>query len=83
MANILSSAGVTDIHVLQAALLHDTVEDTNTAIEEIESAFGSAVASIVAECTDDISLSGQERKAAQLRTAAHRSKEAKLVKLAE
>lgn len=74
---------MTDLHVLQAALLHDTVEDTHTTIEEIEGAFGAAVASIVAECTDDVSLSGQERKAEQLRTAAHRSKEAKLVKLAE
>jgi (p)ppGpp synthase/HD superfamily hydrolase len=29
VANILSEeAGITDIHVLQGALLHDTVEDT-------------------------------------------------------
>ena len=36
VANILTSEGkVTDPIVLQAALLHDTVEDTDTTIEEI------------------------------------------------
>ncbi len=72
-----------DIHILQAALLHDTVEDTHTTIEEIEDAFGPRVASIVAECTDDVSLNGQERKVEQLRTAHKRSREAQQVKLAE
>jgi guanosine-3',5'-bis(diphosphate) 3'-pyrophosphohydrolase len=28
-------ANITDIHVLQAALLHDTVEDTETTLEEV------------------------------------------------
>lgn len=83
VANILSSCGVNDIHILQAALLHDTVEDTHTTIKEIEEAFGSPVASIVAECTDDVSLGGLERKAEQLRTAPFRSREAQQVKLAD
>ncbi|BEJ17338.1 hypothetical protein CspHIS471_0607390 [Cutaneotrichosporon sp. HIS471] len=83
VANILSSCGVNDIHLLQAALLHDTVEDTHTTIKEIEEAFGSPVANIVAECTDDVSLNGLERKAEQLRTAPFRSREAQQVKLAD
>ena len=32
VANLLSSTGVTDVKVLQAAVLHDTVEDTHTTI---------------------------------------------------
>ena len=30
VANILSQAGVTDFTILSAAILHDTVEDTDT-----------------------------------------------------
>ncbi|WOO76736.1 Guanosine-3',5'-bis(diphosphate) 3'-pyrophosphohydrolase MESH1 [Vanrija pseudolonga] len=83
VANLLSSTGVTDIRVLQAAVLHDTVEDTHTTIEEVIRAFGPEVASIVEECTDDTTLTGQERKAEQLRTAPLKSREAQQVKLAD
>lgn len=48
---------VDDIVVLQAALLHDTVEDTGTSLEEIEKVFGVAVRIVVNEVTDDKSLS--------------------------
>ena len=44
MAKILSEeAKINDLIVLQAALLHDTVEDTDTSFEEIEDTFGAAV----------------------------------------
>jgi len=36
-----------------AALLHDTIEDTNTTYEEIEKEFGKKVADIVLEVTSD------------------------------
>lgn len=50
MASILTSeAGIEDQHVLMAALLHDTVEDTNTTFDEIEKHFGTIVRSIVEE----------------------------------
>ncbi|WWC62488.1 uncharacterized protein I303_105084 [Kwoniella dejecticola CBS 10117] len=83
VSNYLSSTGITDVKVLQAAVLHDTVEDTHTTIEEIAQLFGSDVARIVEECTDDNTLSGQQRKIEQLRSAPHKSKEAKQVKLAD
>ncbi|WWC96040.1 hypothetical protein V866_002907 [Kwoniella sp. B9012] len=83
VANYLSSTGITDVRVLQAAVLHDTVEDTHTTIEEIAQLFGTDVARIVEECTDDTSLSGLERKTAQLRSAPHKSREAQQVKLAD
>ncbi|EIW73523.1 hypothetical protein TREMEDRAFT_56223 [Tremella mesenterica DSM 1558] len=83
VANLLSSTGVTDVRILQAAILHDTVEDTCTTVEELANMFGLQVARIVEECTDDTSLSGMERKLEQLRSAPFRSKEAQMVKLAD
>jgi guanosine-3',5'-bis(diphosphate) 3'-pyrophosphohydrolase len=57
MADILArEGGIADATVIAAALLHDTVEDTETTIEELEACFGPRVAQIVAEVTDDKSL---------------------------
>ncbi|MEM8502656.1 MAG: HD domain-containing protein [Cyanobacteria bacterium P01_D01_bin.1] len=84
VANILlNEAGVTDEVVLIAALLHDTVEDTETTFEEIEQQFGEAVKAIVAEVTDDKSLPKAVRKQQQIDHAAGLSDRAKLVKLAD
>ncbi|XP_066514173.1 guanosine-3',5'-bis(diphosphate) 3'-pyrophosphohydrolase MESH1-like [Hoplias malabaricus] len=84
VARILShEGGITDIEVLQAALLHDTVEDTDTTIEELEALFGSTVSRIVQEVTDDKTLPKQERKRLQVEHAPHCSQQAKLVKLAD
>ncbi|KAM7424653.1 hypothetical protein PAMA_000823 [Pampus argenteus] len=84
VARILSyEGGVTDVEVLQAALLHDTVEDTDTHPTELEAKFGPIVARIVQEVTDDKSLPKQERKRLQVEHAAHCSLQAKLVKLAD
>ena len=68
---------------LQAALLHDTVEDTETSIAELELAFGPTVARIVQEVTDDKALPKHERKRLQVEHAPHCSHQAKLVKLAD
>ncbi|AWK87278.1 HD domain-containing protein [Azospirillum thermophilum] len=66
-----------------AALLHDTLEDTDASYEEIERNFGAEVASVVAETTDDKRLRKAERKQRQIDTAPHASPRAKLVKLAD
>ncbi|AYV86472.1 MAG: hypothetical protein Sylvanvirus1_68 [Sylvanvirus sp.] len=80
----LTGVGVTDIKVLQAALLHDTIEDTKTTEEELKQAFGEEVTSIVMEVTDDKSKSKVDRKKLQIiHAASNTSKEAKLVKLAD
>ena len=39
----IETGGVTDPIILQAALLHDTVEDTDTTFEELEAHFGKEV----------------------------------------
>jgi guanosine-3',5'-bis(diphosphate) 3'-pyrophosphohydrolase len=84
VANILcNEVGVTDPVVMAAALLHDTIEDTGATREEIERLFGPDVARIVAEVSDDKSLPQAERKRLQIGHAAHISREAKLVKLAD
>ncbi|XP_055851708.1 guanosine-3',5'-bis(diphosphate) 3'-pyrophosphohydrolase MESH1 isoform X2 [Episyrphus balteatus] len=84
VATILAVEGcIDDKEVLQAALLHDTVEDTETTFEEIEEAFGKNVAEIVREVTDDKSLPKLERKRLQIVHAETSSRKAKLVKLAD
>uniref|UniRef100_A0A4W5PJD7 Guanosine-3',5'-bis(diphosphate) 3'-pyrophosphohydrolase MESH1 n=1 Tax=Hucho hucho TaxID=62062 RepID=A0A4W5PJD7_9TELE len=84
VARILShEGGITDIEVLQAALLHDTVEDTDTSIGELQAVFGQTVSRIVQEVTDDKALPKQERKRQQVEHAPHASHQAKLVKLAD
>ncbi|CAG5997283.1 unnamed protein product [Menidia menidia] len=75
--------GVSDVEVLQAALLHDTVEDTDTSPAELEARFGPVVARIVQEVTDDKGLAKAERKRMQVERAARCSRQAKLVKLAD
>jgi guanosine-3',5'-bis(diphosphate) 3'-pyrophosphohydrolase len=80
---LVNEGGVADPEVISAALLHDTVEDTATTPQELEGAFGSRIARIVAEVTDDTSLPKAERKRLQVEHAASISREAKLVKLAD
>lgn len=75
--------GIDDQNVVIAALLHDTIEDTDTTNEEIEAKFGKKVLSIVLEVSDDKSLPKLERKRLQIEHAKHLSHEAKLVKLAD
>jgi (p)ppGpp synthase/HD superfamily hydrolase len=72
-----------DPDVLIAAVLHDTVEDTETTLEEIEAAFGERVAELVAEVTDDKSLPKQTRRDLQVEHAAHASRGAQIIKLAD
>lgn len=84
LANVLANeGGITDIEVLCAALLHDTIEDTLTKSEELTARFGKTITSIVLEVTDDKSLSKQARKRLQIEHAPHISPQAKLVKLAD
>ena len=83
VAECLAAAGIEDPDILAAALLHDTVEDTKTSLAELEVLFGPGVASIVAEVTDDKSLRKAERKRRQVVNAPTKSREAKLVKLAD
>jgi (p)ppGpp synthase/HD superfamily hydrolase len=75
--------GITDIALLQAAILHDTLEDTLTTPEELEEHFGREVRQLVQEVTDDKRLPKQERKRLQIAHAPQLSPKARLLKLAD
>lgn len=85
LVNILcNEAHLTDINLICSALLHDTVEDTETTAEELEREFGPVISNIVMEVTDDKTISArQKRKQLQIEHAPNMSDHAKLLKLAD
>ena len=84
LANVLANeGGITDVVVLSAAVLHDTIEDTNTTAEELTAIFGPKITATVLDVTDDKALDKHVRKQRQIEHAPHISREAKLVKLAD
>lgn len=84
VANVLWTIGdVYDVSTIVAALLHDTIEDTNATREEILNNFGEEVLHLVLEVSDDKSLPKQERKAGQIIKAPSLSVKAKQLKLAD
>lgn len=84
VANSLMVLGkVRDADVIIGALLHDTVEDTETTFDEIEQRFGVRVANFVREVTDDKSLPKQTRKQLQIEHAPDKSAGAAQIKLGD
>lgn len=84
VANILWTIGeVYDITTIIAAILHDTIEDTDTTPEEIRLNFGDEVLSLVLEVSDDKNLPKQKRKQNQIVHSPHLSQRAKQIKLAD
>jgi guanosine-3',5'-bis(diphosphate) 3'-pyrophosphohydrolase len=84
VAEVLARVGrVDEREVLLAAVLHDTLEDTETTRRELVGRFGARVACIVAEVTDDKSLPKAERKRLQVEHAPDLSRAAKLIKLGD
>jgi (p)ppGpp synthase/HD superfamily hydrolase len=72
-----------DPNLVVAALLHDAIEDQGVTSEIIASEFGQHVADIVMEVSDDKALPKEERKRMQVEAAPIKSREAKLIKLAD
>lgn len=84
VAAILANDGeVTDPVTLVAAVLHDTLEDTETTPEELAIAFSLTIRDLVQELTDDKRLPKPERKARQVAGAPHLSARAKLIRIAD
>jgi (p)ppGpp synthase/HD superfamily hydrolase len=83
---LVRGAGVTDPDILQAAVLHDVVEDTPCTIDDVRRAFGGRVAEMVGWVTKPGPAEGVDRKAAK-ETYLSRLKDAPddavLVKLAD
>jgi (p)ppGpp synthase/HD superfamily hydrolase len=80
---LVSVGGVQDLALVQAALLHDTLEDTDTTGDELEREFGRPVRLLVEEVTDDKRLPKAERKRLQIEHSAELSAGAKQIKLAD
>jgi guanosine-3',5'-bis(diphosphate) 3'-pyrophosphohydrolase len=84
VAALLANVGeIEDPEILAAALLHDTVEDTETTHDELVKEFGQVIAGYVAEVTDDKGLESDVRKELQVQHAPHLSRGAKLIKLGD
>jgi len=84
VADILWNIGsVYDEVAIIAAILHDTIEDTDTTPEEIRITFGNEILALVLEVSDDKSLPKKERKRNQIIHSPHLSQRAKQIKLAD
>ena len=84
VAMILAEIGsIEDPEILSAALLHDTLEDTDTSAHELDKNFGSRVRIIVEELTDNDMLTFSQSKQMQIDNAPYLSKDATLVRIAD
>ena len=78
-----------DQELLAAAVLHDTVEDTDTTVEQIRTEFGDRIASLVASESDTMPEGASEedswhaRKQAAIDRLARASHDAKIVALGD
>mgnify|MGYP000869565794 CR=1 FL=1 len=80
---IAQATGGDDVELLQAALLHDVVEDTPITADELAAAFGGRVARIVTENSDDMTLPKDERRRQRIAAMPRKSTDARIVKTAD
>ena len=80
---LFQQGGVMDIVTLVGGILHDTIEDTETTLEELETHFGGEVRAVVQEVSDDKNLPKEERKRLQIENAKDASERARLIKLVD
>lgn len=75
--------GITDSNILTAAILHDTLEDTDTDYDDLKKEFSEDVAHWVATVSKDKRLEEQEREDAYVKQIKKGEREAQLVKAAD
>lgn len=83
VAWILQLCGVIDENIICGALLHDTIEDTDTTEEELKENFGDIITQLVLDCSHNKSLNKVERKIAEIEHVKHISDGALLIKAAD
>lgn len=75
--------GVEDVELLQAGILHDTIEDGGATSTELAELFGEKVRKWVVEVSDDKALKKKQRKQLQVDTAGRLSREAQMIRVAD
>ncbi len=80
---VIVSLMTADQELICAALLHDVIEDAGVTKSQLEEEFGSRVAHLVMEETEDKTKSWKERKSATLKHLEHASEEIKILVLAD
>jgi (p)ppGpp synthase/HD superfamily hydrolase len=83
VVRILRSFGIDRPHLLAAAYLHDTVEDTSATMQDILDAFGEEIAELVYWLTDVEQGKRRMRKLMSAWRLGHAPMDAKLIKLAD
>ena len=84
VAQLLAEAvGDSDVQLVMAGYLHDSIEDVGVTYEELQGTFGVDVADLVLEVTDDKSLSREVRKQRQIEHAATISRRGQWLKQAD
>lgn len=80
---IWDTGGVHDPVTAAAAILHDTIEDTATTVEDLEKHFGPVIRDLVLEVTVDKLLSKPEQRRLEVTRATTLTHRAKLIRLAD
>lgn len=83
VASVLSEYGYKDSDILAAAFLHDTIEKSDTSIEEIGQRFGESIAELVYWLTDSEKGSPNSRAIQSAWRLSRAPWNAKLIKLAD
>jgi hypothetical protein len=80
---VACTTGSDDIELCIAALMHDVIEDTGVKPTAVEEAFGQRILRIVQENSDDMTLPKEERRLRRISAMAHKSPEARIIKIAD
>lgn len=83
VVNLLANTCGINPNLYIAAILHDTLEDTEATTEEIEELFGVNILKLVKEVTDNMKLPKSKRRELQIKNAPMLSDEAKQIKIAD
>ena len=79
----LVSEMTSDEEIISAAYLHDTVEDCNVTVEELEELFSPRVAHLVAQESEDKKRSWQERKQGTIDRLRNEPMDVRLIAMAD
>ena len=83
VVNRLKSLGVVDEDVLCSGWLHDMMEQADVSFDDLYERFGSKVAVLVSDLTQDMALSKKKRVLAHVKQLKDSSSDSKMIKLCD